>query len=61
LPKVQTSQGFVALVEKIFNEKPILTVVSVKGENLQHSCFRKEYYVKTVTQPDSDAVSANNY
>jgi hypothetical protein len=56
LPKVQTSRGFVALTEKIYNEKPILTDFSVSGEDLQHHCFRKEYYLKTVTQPDIDAV-----
>jgi hypothetical protein len=61
LPKVQTSRGFFTVIEKIYSEEPILTVFSVIGEDLQHRCFRKEHYVKGVTQPDSDAVSANNY
>jgi hypothetical protein len=56
-PKIQASRRFfLSLVEKICNEEPILTVFSVIGEYLQHNCFRKEYYVKAVTQPDIDAV-----
>jgi hypothetical protein len=56
-----TSLGFFQLIEKISNKEPILTVFSVFGEDLQHRCFRKEHYVKTVTQPDIDTVFANNY
>jgi hypothetical protein len=39
----------------------MLIVFSVFGEDLQHRCFRKEDYVEPVTQPDIDAVFANNY
>ncbi len=39
----------------------MLTVFSVNGEDLQHRCFRKEHYVKTVTRPDMDPVFGNNF
>jgi hypothetical protein len=35
----------------------------VSGEDLhvQHRCFSKGFFVKTATQPDIDAVFANNF
>ncbi len=39
-----------------------LPFFSVIGEDLKHRCFRKEHYMKTVTQPYIiHAVFANNY
>jgi hypothetical protein len=38
LPKLQTSRGFVALFEKIYDGEPIITVVSNIGEDV-HRCF----------------------
>ncbi len=39
LPKLQISQGIVALFDKIQDGKPILTVFSNIGENKQYRCF----------------------
>ncbi len=39
LPKLQTSCGFVALFEKIYDREPIITVISTIGEDVQHHCF----------------------
>jgi hypothetical protein len=45
------------LFEKIYDGEQILTVIAVTGENLQgHCCFRKAYYVRTVSQPNIDAM-----
>ncbi len=35
-PLIQTSRGFVALFEKIYDGEPILIVFSLVGEDLQH-------------------------
>ncbi len=61
LPKVQISQGTVALCEKNYDGEPILTVFSVSGKELYHRCFNSVYYVRTVSQSDNDAVFVNNY
>jgi hypothetical protein len=61
LSRVQTSRGFIALFEKISDGEPVLTVLSVIGEDLQHRCFSTVYYVKIVIEPDIDAVFANKY
>jgi len=42
-------------------QESILSVFSAIGEDIQHRCFRKEYYVKSVTRLDIDALFANNY
>ncbi len=52
---------FVALFEKNYDGEPILAVLSVICEDLQHCCFSKVYYVKIVTQPNIDSVLAYNY
>jgi hypothetical protein len=55
LRKNQTSQGFVASFETIYDGVPILAVLSVSGEDLQYQYFNKVNYVKV------DAVDATNY
>jgi hypothetical protein len=49
------------LFEKIYDGEPILTVFSVFGEDLHHRCFNSVYYVRTTSQPNANAVFANNY
>ncbi len=39
LPKHQTSRGFFASFEKIYDREPILTVSSNIGEDVQYRCF----------------------
>ncbi len=55
LRKNQTSQGFVASFEIIYDVLPIVAVLSVSGEDLQYRCFSKVNYVKV------DVVFATNY
>ncbi len=47
------------LFEKIYDEEPILTVFSVGGEHLRG--FSNVYFVRTVSQPNIDAVLENDY
>jgi hypothetical protein len=54
-PTLQIWLWIVALFEKIYDEKPILSVFSVIGEDGQYR-FSKVYYVKSVSQPDIDSV-----
>jgi hypothetical protein len=51
--------GIVELFEKIDDEEPILTVFSVSGEHLQS--FSYVYFVRTVSQPNIDAVLEKAY
>jgi hypothetical protein len=39
LPRLQISQGIIALFEKIYDREPILTVISNIGEEVQYRCF----------------------
>jgi hypothetical protein len=61
LPTLQLSLGFIALFEKIYDGKPILTVISNIGEDVQYRCFNLVYYVKIVTQPDTLPLLENNH
>jgi len=61
LPTLQTSHGLLALFEKIYYEVPILTVFSNIGEDVQYRCFNQVYDVKSVSQPDTMPLFANNY
>jgi hypothetical protein len=40
LPTIQISLGIVALFEKIYDVKPILTVFSNIGDDVQYRCFK---------------------
>jgi hypothetical protein len=61
LPTLQISVGMVALFEKIYYAVPILTVFSNIGEDVQYRCFNEVYDVKSVSQPDTMPLFANNY
>ncbi len=39
LPTLQISKGIIALFEKIYDGKPILTIFSNIGEDVQYLCF----------------------
>jgi hypothetical protein len=39
LPTLQISVGIIALFEKIFDGKPMHTVISNIGEDVQYRCF----------------------
>ncbi len=41
--------------------KPITTVISNIGEDVQYRCFNEVYDVKSVSQPDSMPLFENNY
>jgi hypothetical protein len=38
-PTLQLSLGIIALFEKIYDRKPILTVISNIGEDVRYRCF----------------------
>jgi hypothetical protein len=61
LPTLQTSQGIVALFEKIYDGEPILTIVWIIGEDVQYHSFNLMYDVKSVSQPDTIPILENNY
>jgi hypothetical protein len=61
LPTLQISVGTLALFEKIYDGKPILTVISNIGEDVQYRYFKQMYDVKSVTQPDTVPLLVNNY
>jgi hypothetical protein len=61
LPTLQTSQGIVASFEKIYDGEPILTVVSIIGEDVQYRSFNLMYDVKSMSQPDTIPIVENNY
>jgi hypothetical protein len=46
---------------QVLTNKPILTVVSNIGEDVQYICFNKMYDVKSVSQPDTMPILENNY
>jgi hypothetical protein len=51
----------IALVEKIYDREPILTVISNNGEEVQFRCFNLVYDVKKGTHPDTIPLLGNNY
>jgi hypothetical protein len=61
LATVQTLLGFVTLIVHIYNWEPILTIFSVSCKDLQHRCFSKVDYERTVTQPDIRVLLKYNY
>jgi hypothetical protein len=60
-PLMQTSLRFDALIEKIYVVIQFLPSSLVSGEDLQHCCYTKMYYVRTVSLPDVDAEFGNDY
>ncbi len=60
LSTLQISLGIVALFEKIYYKVPILTVFSNIREE-QYRCFNEVYDVKSVSQPETLPLFANNY
>ncbi len=61
LPTLQIPVGMVALFEKIYDGKPILTVFSNIGEDVQYRCFNEVYDVESVSQPETMPLFAKNY
>jgi hypothetical protein len=58
LPTLQISLAIIALFEKIYNGEPILTVVSNIGK-MYNTVI--SINVKSVAQPDTVPILANNY
>jgi hypothetical protein len=61
LPKLQTSRGFVALFEKIYEGEPIITVISNIEKDVQYRCFNQVYDVKILSQTDTVPLFESNY
>jgi hypothetical protein len=61
LPTLQISLRIVTFFEKIYDGKPILTVFSNIGDNVQYRCFKQVYNVKSASQPDTMPILENNY
>ncbi len=61
LPMLQVSLGIIMLFEKIYDEEPILTVISNIGEDTIPLFQLSGNYVKSVTQPDTVLLLVNKY
>jgi hypothetical protein len=61
LPTHQISPGIVALFAKIFDGKPILTVFSNIGEDVQCRCLNLVYNVERVSQHGTIVLLGNDY
>jgi hypothetical protein len=61
LPRLQISPGIIVLFEKIYDGQPILTVVSIIGEDVQYRHFNQVYDVKSGSQPNTMPIFGNNY
>ncbi len=53
--------GIIALFEKIYFGKPILTVILNIGDDVKYRCFNKVNDVKSVSQPDTMPTLGYNY